>query len=199
LKLFRTKPMRWAAILVAAHLGMFGLWAGAAWAAGRLQATSTGTVLLSTGEWGVVATTNPTTPPHQQLSVSVPAAFGSAYFSLVNTGSIPITQFTITTNGGTACTILCPSVTLAACSVAWNQTLNSCGGTTTTVASVTLNGSAHTTTVSAAGAVPANPAAVLAIRAQMSTLTLTATTVTINTSVTSASPRQIRAAVVNNG
>jgi hypothetical protein len=197
LKLFRTKPMRWAAILVAAHLGMFGLWAGAAWAAGRLKATSTGTVVLSTGEWGVVATTNPISPPHQQLSVSVPALFGSAYFSLVNTGSIPIIQFTVTTNGGAACSFLCPTLTLTACSVAWNQTTNSCTGTTTTVASVTLNGSAQTTTVSAAGAVPANPAAVLSIRAQ--TLQLGATTVTVNTSVNSASPRQIRAAVVNNG
>jgi hypothetical protein len=189
-----SKPKRRAAILLAALLGLSGLWTGAAWAA-SLKASTTGTETVSTGDWEVVASTAASNPTHAALSLAVPATGSFAYFQLFNTGTVALAGYTITTKGA-SCSTAC-TLTLMACSVAWNQTANTCSGTKTTIVNAaTLNGTVVTNTVSTAAAVPVNPNAIIYVQAEKTQTG--ADTVAVNTSVASAPTRQIRALVHNN-
>lgn len=157
---------------------------------------------VTSGAWGVeaAATTVSSTPPCL-TSPSSCAAFTSSgsgpwYFNVWNTGTVNLAglSYGISFSGGVS-----PTATIAACTVAWNQSTGACSGTSTTILSSKAAGTYSTTTK-----VPTTPASDVFLKGTSSGLP---TGITIGTSVCSgssgctngATTRQVRAAQGTHG
>lgn len=142
-------------------------------------------VAVSSGSWSAVATTS-RVPPYGTgpLQLSFPILDTKPqYFSLVNTGTVPLIAETLsaTTNS---------SAIIETCSTTWDEITGSClSGTVTTVIS-TATGAGSTVLTNP---LPA-PGSSIRLRAQLLDLNLLGSTVTINVEVTRA---QARAATVS--
>lgn len=154
----------------------------------------TGTSAATAVAWGVVpAATSVSSVPPCRTTPAVCISFtgtgvGPWYFNVWNTGTVTITgmSYVITIVGG-----VLPTVSLTACSVAWTTGLSpSCSGTQTTLVSGVGAGTYPVTT-----ALPASPGSEMFLQASAGGVL---TSFTVATTVSSASPRQIRAASVTN-
>jgi hypothetical protein len=144
--------------------------------------------------WGVApAATSVTSVPPCRSNPAACGPFTSSglspwYFNVWNTGTVTITgvSYVISITGG-----VLPSVTLTACSVAWTTGLSpSCSGVQTTLVSGVGAGTYPVTS-----ALPASAGSEVFIQASAGGVL---TSITVGTSVSSGSPRQIRAATIIN-
>jgi hypothetical protein len=182
-----------AAVLLAALIALPLQLAGAA-SGGNGQ----GTQNTTSASWAVVATQSAAVPPPVgplTLSFSTNA---TQYFSVVNSGTVQITgsgyTVTLTASGGK------PRLTLSACSVPWDQTSGTCGGTQSTIATWRAGTSAPPgqvpsgTTVDSPVA-PVSPGAALYLAAQPVLTGHSTLSAVVETAVSSGPTRQIRAPV----
>lgn len=177
-----------AAALLVAAIG----WPEAATASSAEEAVASSAV--TSLAWGVVPTaTSVASAPPCLTSPASCGAFTSSgsspwYLDIWNTGTATLTglSYVISFQGGIG-----PTVTLVACSVAWTiSLLTSCSGTETTILSSVAAG-----TYGTAVGVPANPGGEVYLQATPAGLP---SSLTISTSVTSGTPRQVRAATTTN-
>ena len=157
---------------------------------GAIQGTSNVTSVA----WGVnpAATSVTSVPPCRSNPAACLAFTGAGlspwYFNVWNTGTVTITgvSYVISITGG-----VLPSVTLNACSVAWTTGITpSCSGVQTTLVSNVGSGTYPVT-----AALPTSAGSEVYIQASSGGVL---TSFTVSTTVSSASPRQIRAASLTN-
>lgn len=112
-------------------------------AAVGLGSSSAAASTARTAVWSVTsgptATTTATGLHTYSVSVDTTGTAQPAYFWLRNSGSLVITGFTVTQTLTNVPKL--GTVTLAACSVAWNTTSGTCAGATTTLITTLDNGS----------------------------------------------------------
>lgn len=160
------------------------------------KSSSAGQETVGSGSWGVVATQSTSSPPPTGPLALTVTNNNPFYFSVVNDGTTSITSITY----NVTLTATNTKLTLAVCSVAWNQGgAGTCSGTTTTVdtwikgtaggGQVVSGTSVNSTTVPAAATAKIN------LRGTPGGVGGSGTTLTINMSVAS---NQLRAAQTTN-
>ena len=140
-----------------------------------LVGTGTGSVTTTTGTWSAVATTQASPPwPTGPLTVSA-RRNAPAYFSVVNTGTLPLVSahYAVTSTPAT-------TVDLEVCSAGWDVQRGRCQG------QVTVLPAGTSTSV-----VPAGPGQLLSVRASVRTTTATSVRVEVVLPRSSVRPGQV--------
>ena len=189
------------AAVTVALLGMSSLLPLVAVSASVNAAGVVGSESVTSGDWGVVPTQSTATPPPTGALTLTATNNSAQYFKVVNTGSTVLVGmgYAVSITGGTK-----TALNLTACSIAWNQGGGgTCSGTSTTVAKWSIQtppppGAVTNGSLVASATAPVAAGAALFLRATPASAVAGGVTFTIDTSVSSASTRQIRAAQSTN-
>ena len=166
-------------------------------AAAAASGNASGRTTVASASWGVVATQSTAFPPPTgQLSLAV-SNNTPTYFRVVNTGSVSILTYVVAITSGNPGS----NVTVTACSVAWVS--NACPGTTSTVAVWSAKNSPPTGQVTSGTAitsafVPATSPNAVFVQVLGGSFPAAGGLITVDMSVSSSGPRQIRAATTTN-
>jgi len=171
-------------------------------ASAAVAASAGGTAWVGSATWSVIPTSSTTGTPSAgaltlTYSLGLLGPSGPQYFDVVNTGTHALvsTDYTLNLSVSGLLSLGSTSVTLTSCSTTWNTSANTCGGTTTLIGTFSGGSSSIDSTDA-----PLASASRVHIQATVSTSILQVATLTVvaNTSVSSASPRDVSAATTTN-